>query len=127
MELLIIGTADEVIESLRNIQAVVESRNATGWEILHPSEEWEFIVDPVAGEVCPLCTGYSGMIFSGDMIAVVFPYYEYLGGLLILPRTHMPDLSEFMNEPCHCELRWMNMLESIEGRLHEEKLLVVVV
>lgn len=121
----ITGTIEDTLASLENVKVVIDGRKATGWEVGHISEQWLYVTFPSRGRVCPVCESYGGRIFSGDEIAAEFPFYEYIGGIIILPHTHMPDLSDFMNEPCHCEMHLQNLAESIEERLHEEKLLVV--
>ena len=124
-ELIITGSLENISDSLNNIKAVISDRKSMGWELLHPSEQWLYIAYPGKGNVCPLCESHNGRIFSGDEIVAEFPYYEYIGELIILPHTHMPDLSAFRNEPCHCEMHLQNLAESIEERLHEEKLEVI--
>lgn len=98
-----------------------------GWPIFQDDEEWLYVTRPDLGEVCPVCAAYSGMIFSGSQVPITFPYNQLWDTELyiVLPRTHMPDLSLFSNEPCHCELYLQNAAETMERRLHEEKLAVV--
>lgn len=127
-EMELSGSIDVLITSMGNIKAVINGRQLTGWSIGHESERWLYVTFPerAVTDVCPVCDELSQRVFSGDELTLMFPYHEYIGDSIILPRTHMPDLSKFANEPCHCEMHLLNLAESIEQRLHAEKMLVVV-
>jgi len=119
------GKLDEVRERLAAISGVINYRKTVGWAILQSDEDWLYVTHPelAVTDVCDVCKSHEGRVFSGDEVLSTFPYYYYspLAPFLIYPRTHMPDLSKFANEPCHCEMTWLNALETIERRLHLEK------
>ena len=121
----LVGSVERVRDSLANIKDVIEYRKSAGWSILHYTEEWLYITFPDRGMVCPVCEGYEGRIFAGDEVAAEFPFHVYGGEGTIYPHTHEPDLSQFADTPCHCEMHIQNPAESIEKRLHEEKLAAV--
>ncbi|GAG45625.1 unnamed protein product [marine sediment metagenome] len=98
-----------------------------GWDLFQPDEEWYYVIRPDLGEVCPICEAYAGATITGDLIPLIFPYKELwtTNPYVVLPRTHMPNLEDFAGEPCHCELHLQNAAETMERRLHEEKLAVI--
>ena len=127
LSLVVRGTARQVEEKLLAISAVVQYRKVAGWDLFQPDEEWYYVIRPDLGEVCPVCEAFAGVTFSGDQIPIVFPHKELwtTSPYIVLPRTHMPNLDDFGGEPCHCELHLQNAAETMERRLHEEKLAVI--
>lgn len=125
--LIIEGTPAEVRDKLILIRDIIDNRKVDGWPLFQAGEVWHYIIRPDLGEVCPVCGSYAGATFDGAQIPIIFPYKELWTKMpyVVLPRTHMPDLSQFAGEPCHCELHLQNPAEAMEKRLHEEKLTVV--
>ncbi len=127
LSLVISGTLRRVEAKLLAISEVVQYRKVVGWDIFQVDEEWFYVIRPDLGEVCPICESHAGITFRGDQIPFTFPYKELwtTSPYIVLPRTHMPNLEDFGGEPCHCELHLQNAAETLERRLHEEKLAVI--
>lgn len=126
-QVVIAGTLERIETVLLRIKSIIDSRKITGYPLFQADEVWLYVVRPDLGAVCPVCESYAGAIFSGDQVSTTFPY-KYLWTVnpyVVLPRTHMPDLSLFGGEPCHCEMYLLNPAEAMEKRLHEEKLSVI--
>ena len=124
---VVVGSIERVRDNLQNIKDVIDYRKTAGWRMFHHTEEWLYLTFPDRGEVCPICEAHGVQgIFSGYEVRTVFPDSIYGGAGVVYPRTHMPDLSKFADTPCHCELHIQNLAESLEKRLHEEKLEVVL-
>ena len=94
-----------------------------GWLVFQADETWQYVTRPELGAVCPLCGGLDGVTIPGDQVPIRFPYYTYNPAtpFVARPRTHQPDLSQFFHEECHCDLIWLDPLETLEKRLHAEK------
>jgi len=122
----VVGSIERVRDDLQSIKDVIDYRKTAGWRMFHHTEEWLYLTFPDRGKVCPVCEAHEGMIYSGYEVRTMFPYSIYGGDNVVYPRTHMPDLSKFADTPCHCELHIQNLAESLEKRLHEEKLEVVL-
>ena len=123
MRLTVSGNLEGLRVRLDRIKTIIDRRKAQGYPLFHSSERWQYFTRPDLGEVCPVCQQYDQRIFSGDEIKTVFPYAEAWGEFYeVFPRTHMPDLSLFKGEPCHCEMRLLNPVEAFETQLHREKL-----
>ncbi len=102
---------------------VIDNRNAVGWLVFQADETWRYITHPELGTVCPLCGSFDGTTMAGNQIPVKFPYHTYNSStpFVARPRTHQPDLSQFFEEECHCDLIWLHPLDTLEKRLHTEK------
>lgn len=122
-ELTLIGSLEELQEGTLAVMRVIDNRNAIGWSVFQADETWQYVIHPEEGTVCPLCGSFSNMRIIGDQIPIKFPYYTYDPStpFMARPRTHQPDISQFFNEECHCDLIWLNPLETLERRLHAEK------
>lgn len=125
MALVVGGTLQEIEDKLLRIKAVIDSRKTTGWPLFQAGERWLYVTSPELGRVCPVCQSHSGEVLDGESVRVAFPYAEMIEKYVASPRTHMPDLSKFFDEPCHCKLILQNPAEVMEMRLHEEKLAVI--
>lgn len=123
--LVIEGTLDEVESTLLKIKNIIDNRKTVGWPLFQRGEKWLYITRPDLGSVCPICMSYEGVVFDGEKVPSTFPYKEVVAPYTVKPRTHMPNLEDFMNEPCHCEMILQNPAEVMEMRMHEEKLAVI--
>lgn len=117
------GTLFELRQQAGAIAEVTEYRNAIGWTIFQSDERWLYVTHPELGTVCPKCSLYGGHVFNGDQIPVKFEHktYDPFTPFMARPRTHQPDLSQFFDEECHCDLIWQDALDCLERRLHREK------
>ena len=120
-ELTLDGLLDEVSSKLRSVQSVIDQKKTTGYQLSHSSAKWKYFTNPDPGEVCPICLKHDQVIFNGDQVKLSFPYAEYVGDFVTRPRTHQPDLSQYADEPCHCDMILLNPAEAFEIQLHDDK------
>ena len=125
--LIIEGTLDEIERTLLAIEDIIDNRKTVGWSLFQRGEKWLYITHPDLGRVCPVCKGYEGLIFDGEMVAGTFPYKEVIALYTVWPRTHLNQeaINLSIIGPCHCEMILQNPAEVMEMRLHEEKLTVI--
>uniref|UniRef100_A0A6M3MEJ0 Uncharacterized protein n=1 Tax=viral metagenome TaxID=1070528 RepID=A0A6M3MEJ0_9ZZZZ len=123
MLLTVTGNLEGLQVRLERIQRIIQHRKTVGYPFFHSSERWKYFTRPDLGEVCPVCAQYDQQVFTGDQVKAFFPYVEAWPEFYeAFPHTHMPDLSQFMGEPCHCELKLLNPVEAFEAQLHREKM-----
>jgi len=121
----ITGNLEGVTVRLERIKKIIDHRNEVSYPLFHVSEKWKYFTRPDRGKVCPVCAQYGMDTFNGEELKATFPHAEYVGGGLVRPRTHQPDLSQFMDVECNCEMKLMNALEAFETQLHREKMLAI--
>lgn len=126
-ELVLMGSLEEIRGKTQAVMNIIDRYNATGWLVFQADETWQYVIHPEIGTVCPLCKSFSEMRITGTQIPIQFPYYTYdpSSPFMARPRTHQPDLSQFFDEECHCDLIWLDPLETLEKRLHAEKEAVI--
>jgi len=110
------GTVKEVEAKLAAISAVIKHRKMVGWSLFQDDEEWTYITRGDA-RVCNICWEIEskGRIV-GSEIPSRFPFYEVISYGEVHPHTH---------EDCRCRIIWERIGETIEQRLHLEKLAAI--
>jgi len=126
-ELLIQGTLKEIAEKLRAVSNVIDEKSNTGYPLWNRAENWRYSSSGDS-RVCPICSQYDGVIFSGDNVKSTFPDVYYLGNGDAYPRTHdnpgFPDYIHRRNGApfgCGCTLTLLNAAEAFEAQLHRDK------
>jgi len=107
--IVIDGEASYVLATLGRIKSVLSSWEAAGYEMFQPEEEWVF--EAVSGRSCPRCLALNGRFYLGDEVARAFPHHIPVSPTEVLAQLH---------RNCGCYLRWRNMKEVLQNRLHRE-------
>jgi len=107
---------------------VVRRRQAEGFKLFQPDEEWIYRSEGDA-RVCPFCRGFENdNPWRGDEIPHFFPRRILEGtgvNLVVRPNVHETPGLTFLHRECRCTMRMVDMGETFERRLHKEKLNVI--
>jgi hypothetical protein len=121
MSLTVTGSLRDIRLQCYIILDILRDREMIGWPPFQSDEIWMY---RTAGDerVCPYCGSMDGQTFSGDQVFEKFPFHGYLDVDEVNTHTHQPR-----DDRCRCSLVWVNKLECLENRLHEEKVEAITV
>ena len=134
-EINIVGSLDDIQLKLVWIHQAVLHRKTGGWPLFQADEDW--IYESVGDDrVCPICRSFEEQSpWQGNEIPHFFPKYVIVSGrsggayippVIIEPNVHeMPEYAHLLGS-CRCKLRLLYPLETLEARLHMEKLEALV-
>jgi len=111
--IIIEGDASRVLATLRRIKNSMLVWEAVGYERFHPEEDWIF--ETKSGRSCPRCLSLNGRVYPGDEVARIFPNHVPMSPTEVSARLH---------RNCGCRLRWINIKEMLQSRLHRESSVV---
>lgn len=122
------GSLKEVRKQAHEILIVTENRKSEGFALFQADEEWIFRSEGDA-RVCSICRGHENdNPWRGNEIPHFFPrrILEGIGvDLVVRPNVHETPGFTFLKSICRCTMRMVDMGETFERRLHEEKLSVI--
>jgi hypothetical protein len=105
--IVIEGDTSRVLAALRRLKDHLSLWEDIGYEGFQPDEEWVF--EAVGGRSCPRCLALDGHVYFGDEVARAFPYNVPVS---------LTEVSANLHENCGCRLRWRNVKEVLQSRLH---------
>ena len=128
-DMVLSGSLKTIQRKAHAVLAVVRQRSAVGWSIFQADEEWIYRTVGDA-RVCPFCRGFEDdNPWRGSEIPHFFPrlFYEGAGAdLIVRPNVHENPELRFLRGQCRCTLKMIHVAETMERRLHEEKLKVII-
>lgn len=118
------GSFAELFRDLNNINELIKWRKRVGFKLFEPDEVWDYI--PIHdSRLCPVCKDFGTRTYRGDEIPTLFPYGYMVGFAFFYPNVHDIPKFDWLQGRCRCRMRLRNVAETMERRLHREKLAVV--
>lgn len=125
------GSLDWLQIRLNWIRLTILSRKTGGWKLFQSDEEWLYD-DAGDAKVCPTCKSNAEQNpWKGHEIPHFFPNYEFISArgagfyippVVVRPRVHSMEEYLYLGGECRCRLTLLFPLETMEERLHLEKM-----